>query len=1155
MPYRHTARVAACLCLPALLAGGAGAAPGVTTAEGRAPHATPSAQELRSADAAFTKEITLPDGATGVAVWLRCGPSGIAVSRETRAGSKNRLTLRPFSASLPARAGAEPTPLPDAGIEVAELRLRRYVRPNPATLKPDARDRLVREWQNRPSPLGHVLPLAFVQDAGDVECTLDGLYAGKVIRAGNLRAVRFTVPPGSALGPASFAVAQPAEFVPLDITRQDRPGTLAGAQATLAGPLGRVPFVPPAAANLDLGATAAHADLYANYTYRGAFDGLRESFLFTVPHAQYIRAWVLCAVESSPAKDPALTARLTRFVSQGPYSGRARDSLADTTVVLPRTGQAPAEGITQVGTITAKDQQLPLYLVEVPLMCGDIQDILFYEQGDKQRGTLPIGPYLDFELLGRLRPQDRPHPFGDGRDLPDGRRVSGVHVFAVTLEKTPVEMEVRQTQPGNIFHNQETPELVVALRPQADGRYLLRWSMRDVDGKSAGGGEKALSLKAADGEQTIPISLRQPRLGWYGIDFEMWQGDRKLLGHRASFALLGPDTRLAGYESPYASWWFFYHYGTRDPKVIGPLMLKAGFRKAGNGVDCCSEAELAPWRFTAPAIGWGRLADTKATDAQIETHIREHLARYPRCQTLMIFHESMPGAPLGTRTAPELFAMPVQEYPGADERWQHATRIARIARTKFPELKIYIGNSGANSEMIAEGMRRKFPPEYADYIGVETVGRTGHPEKLWEGGLQGVWFLREIARKHGYPWKVTSCFEANYRQDRLLGDDRLAEWYVRDTLLSHAYRFPYISIGLLHDTGNSYHGSFWGATGLCRRFPLLYPKKAYVAMAAITRVLDRVTLRREVPTGSNSVYALEFSRADGKNVTAVWTARGTCALSLSFRGTSALEVVDLYGRGRSAPAPQGKVSLTAGTAAQYLVTAGTLTGVRCGRRTCPEDQPPAGVRVVNAMDKADEWQISTAQDPLLEQVSRPHLPFRTAGNFAVRGVKDAEKGPCLEVELLSGKEPSTPLLSEYAVLRLKKPIPLAGEPTTLGLWVKGNSGWGEVYWEIEDAAGVRRVSCGTPVHDADVFDYDGRVSLNYDGWAFLHFPITEKSPIPDLSTGSVSNLWEATDRNKPVTYPIRVTGVAFSARRQALHLTEMHPVKQVMRFRDLGVYD
>ncbi|MBT3378614.1 MAG: hypothetical protein HN742_15970 [Lentisphaerae bacterium] len=1113
---------------------------------------------LRSAKSVFVEDVAIPEDAQRTRTVLRVGRSGIRVLLQAVDGGKRNLTIRTFDTSgvVGPRGQTKTVALIDAGIEVVELKLRHFLRPNPAMLKGDLRNKLIGDWDNLPSPRTQRVALEFEHGAEGTTCLLDGGYAGMLFPDSGLRSITLVVNPDSAIEQTTFesSYARPG-YVPVDLTRHHRPGALSRATVTVAGqdlPPG-VPFIPPSGSNLDLGVTVAHEERYARYTRRGAYDGLQESFISTVPRGQYTRAWVLYALEDDHAKDAALTVRLTRFVNRGAYSGRARDSLADATVDLRYDAAEEANRADRVGTVAVDGRELPLRWVEVPLDSGSIQDLLFQERGREQRGThTGIGPYLDIELLGRLKPQDRPHPFGDGRYYPDPRRRSGVHVFAVTLEETPVEMEVCQSQPGNIFHPHETPELSVALRPRIAGDYAVSWTIRDVDDRQVDGGIREVALDPAAGEVSLPICLTQPQVGWYGISIELRQGKRKLLSHSASFALLPPDTRQAGYESPYGTWWFYHHYGTKDLSVVGPLMLKGGFRRAANGVSSCTEADLAPWKVTAAAISWGRLKDPTATDEKISTYIREQIARYPHCKTLLVFHESMPGAPLGTRSAPELFGLPVNEYPGANERWEHATRLAKLVRNQFPDLQICIGNSGAASELIAEGMRRKFPESYADVIGIETVGRTGLPEKLWEGGLPGVWFLRETARTFGYDWGITSCYETNYRQDRLLGTRRQAEWYVRDVMLSHAYRLPNIPIALLHDTGNDYHGSFWGATGLCRRYPLLYPKKAYVAMATVTRVLDRVTLLREVPTGSNSVYALEFARADGQTVYAVWTGRGSAELTVSFRRGADVNIVDLYGRSRAASTFLRKLKLTAGTAVQYVMTSGRIGRIRCGDRTYPEDQPSGDLRIVNAMDAVADWELSTAEDSLLEAVSNPHLPFRTAGDYVLREARDREKGRCLELELRSRTDVPTPLLSEYAVLRLKDPVTLAGEPTTLGVWVKGNSGWGQIYWEITDAAGVRRISCGTTQHDADVFDYDGRVAVNFDGWAFLSFPITAASSIPDLSTGCVANLWESSDRSKPVTYPITLTGVAVSLPQQALHLTEMIPIKQLLRFRDLS---
>ena len=1136
------------------------------------------------------REETVPVDATTTRIRLKAGPAGVKLNLSFRDGTKREIAVHPFTLSYAVlEQGEDATTfarvLPEAGLGIAGLQgdLRLHVRPNVSLYRPEVQADYVAKWNSLPSARAHCLVLEFHRDGGRLTVYVDGQYAGRL--QGSFATITASCPEGSALVDIVHdPTSRDKRFLPLTVDHlsasesDDVKITLVatGFPATVLGC-----FAGGSGRWLDIGKTARAQNRYGgfraqNYLSRSGFDGDEESLLFTVPSEQYVRAWILCALDDSLGRDTALTARLTRFVS-GSWGGRARECLADTTIELPRGEERPGPGLTRVGTVALKGRTTPLWLAEMPLRSGDIQDVILFERGDRQRGAatgpgaygkrvtfengaqqrgvLNFGPYLDFELTGRLIA--RAHPFGDSRYLPDPGKVSGVRVFGVTLEKTPVEMKVRQTQPGNIFHNDEKPEALVVLRPRRDGEYQLRWSIRGVDGEAAETRHRGLSLRVSEGEQQIRASLQQPQVGWYGVVFELSQAGRRLLAHQASFALLGPDTRQAGYESPYATWWFRgAHYGTPDPKIAGPLLLKAGLRRINPGGRVPTEAEMAPWKTTITSIGWPRaLLDGNAPDAKIENHIRETLERYPHCRNVMIFHESIRESPY--RNAPELFGLPpVKESEKAPKRREQALRMAKLVRAKFPQLKIVIGNSLASTELNAEQLRHGFPKDYADYIGIETVGRTTLPERISEFGQAGAWLLREIARKFDCPWGVTTSYECNYRQVRLLGATRQAEWYVRDLLLAHAYGFPDISLSLIYDHGNRYHSSFWGDVALCERYPLLYPRKSYVAVATLTKALDRAKLLREVPTGPNSVYALEFRRPDQEYVYALWAGRGTAELRLAFQADADYELVDLYGRSHRRATAGRRAELIAGTAAQYLVTSQPMRSIACGARTYPDDQPAPGFQRVVAMDNAEDWRLVLGKDPLLEMSTKPRLPFRTAGEFVMRAVSDPERGDCLEVELEPSRDLPTPLMSEYATLRLKEPVHLAGDPRTLGVWVKGNSGWGQVYFEVEDAKGTRRISCGTTVHNADVFDYDGRMSINFDGWCFLSFPVTRDSPIPDLSTGSVVNLWESSqtyqpDRQSPFTYPIKLIGIAFSLPPQAIHLSRMRPIRQVLRFKEI----
>jgi hypothetical protein len=1045
-------------------------------------------------------------------------------------------------------------PMADGLIEFtgAGLRFQYHSRPCLARYTETQQADLAKVWDTLPAASQCWVPLEVRADAAGAELWLEGRYCGRIASQSRLVEVSLKLEAGGAVrGERSFTRANSDMFLPLDVRRIARPGVMKAAIASLKPGPQQVKAVPmvvaDGAGNADVGEAkmmqGPRALEHNEHTSRTSLDGMKESLHFSVPQAFYHRAWVLCAVDPDVKKDAVLTTRLTRFGIWG-----RGGAMADTTLTLPRGDEKSSNGIEQVGSVeyTDTDQQkitAPLYLVRVDLKLGDIVDLL--AETNDPYAAMKIGPYLDFEFLGKMGglqvQQDR-------RRMPLATSTSAVHVFGVTLEKSPVELRLKQSQPGNIFHNHEVPETTVSLRSVQPTKCVLRWEISDVNGKGLATQDKAVTLDAIGSESNITVPLAMPQLGWYGLRISV-NDDRgaPLLRHEAAFALLGKDTRQAGYESPFGTWWFNgVHYTTRDPAIAGPMLYKAGMRRTTFSWTKDSEADLAPWKISLNQIQWPfRLVDLKdwpAAEARAEKAITELLRRFPHCQYVDLFHESYnPGA-----YPPELYgdkyvAMDEALAKREDELFELGLRGAKFLRAKFPQLKIIAGNSGGSIGMIAVMLRRGFPRELIDYLGSETTGQTFAPEKLSPHTSGGIWLMSETARLFGYDIPLTGCFEFTSRAERDLGPQRHAEWYARDVMMGLANRFPTISPAGIEDVDNAYYDALWGASGLCQRSPLHYPKPAYVALATLTKVLDSATLAREWDTGSPSAHVLEFTRGS-EHIYAVWTQRGDCEMQVELPTDDTLTLIGFYGMQRQAASHDNRLTITASSAVSYFTSPVAVKSITAGTRRFPQQQPPPGTQIVARMDNAADWQLVADDTPVTTRLRRP-------GKFTLREQNDAEQGACLEVTLQ--KEGELPaVVAEYTALKLKQPALIPGRPHSIGMWVKGDSSWGRIMWEIEDAKGERFRSSGGGNDGGDWGNYS---ALDFDGWCFMSFPLTNDSPLVHIEPGPGSKQWESNGDGR-LDYPLKLTGIYVITHRQSLNLTKMMPVRTPLRFKDVSVF-
>jgi len=1039
--------------------------------------------------------------------------------------------------------------LPDAIINFSGL-VRYYSRPRMQRYTANQQEDLVKRWDTLPAASKRFVNFETRQDAAGVAFYLDGLYVGRRDAPGKLESLTVIFPEEATVrNPISFTHTEDPKYLPLDVKSIAKPGVMREATVSLSPGLQTVQGIPivvaEGATSVDVGVVKQMKGSWAlecdEHLSRTALDGMPETAHFSVPRAWYTRAYALCAVEPSPEKDPIITARLTRFAR----SGRS-EAISDTTLSLPRGDGPLPPGATKVGTIRyeqdGKAIELPLLLVEFKLKPGDILDLLSMDSDS--HASMMKQPYLDFEFLGKL---GRISAQWDTRHKPDNKSTSAVHVFGVTLAKSPVELRLDNGQPGNIFHNDEEPEMFATLKAIRACDVVFCRRIYDIDGHTVRQRRDVLRFEASGQETRIAIPLETSALGWYGIDFTMSDKEgRILLEHAASFAWLGNDTRKAGYDSPYGTWWFAgAHYGAGDKDIAGPMLFKAGLRKTTFGWSKYSEEDMAPWKITLNQIS-SRVAprdrDNKETAyAEAEAKVKELRERFPHCRSALIFHESyahyIPG---------ELRDEKHVEDDAAVERAralvERGTFAAEFYREKFPDIKLLVGNTSSSVSIIAALLRHGFDPKHIDYIGVEAVGQTCMPEKLWDGGTQGIWLAREVARKFGHDLPVDGCYEFTARTDRTLGPHRHAEWVVRDILLCHAYEFKHINPAIIHDVGNAYFNTLWGAGGLCRRNPLLYPKPAYVAVATATKVLDQVTLLGRMETGSTTVYALEFRRADGKFAYALWTTRGEAQLRLQSAARADIILVDLYGKEKKVSIGQDRrLDVACSSAPVYVVSPAKIQSIDITDRSF--GAPPGSFAMANRMDRIEQWQLQEG-DMSLSNPSSRSLPIRTLGDFALIQVIDKEKGQCLELRLKK-TEAVPDIVSEYAVMKLKSPAWVSGKPDRIGLWVRGDSGWGKIVFEIQDATGALWRTEGA------YHDWSGDLSICHDGWRYMDFPIDGSSTERNISAGRRWNT-NSPSKDAKIEFPIKIVGLYVVMNRKALDLSEMKDVEGVVRFRDIG---
>ena len=847
-----------------------------------------------------------------------------------------------------------------------------------------------------------------------------------------------------------------------------------------------------------------------------------------VPRADYCAAYVLAEADEDDSKTNELTLRVGRRMKGA--SSKSQVFRKDFSATIPRTKK----------TIETDKR---LCVIRIPFTEALAQDI--------------VDGILDIEMTKEIRLARRSPDPNRFQWVPLGR-TSSVHIAGLTLERSPIQMELRSSAGGNLFEQPAEPEFSVILKniTREPQKYFLTV-------KTGVSPESSLRGEIGPGQSVREsIRLRGVPLGYVKLSAILLggKGDH-LLTRRTSFGVLPPNQRHFVSEGSVGTGDMNSgHFTPCDPEVIGDLYRKLGLTY---GMDFAS-AEIR--KRAGVRIGREFSVTTKRWTNSLAAYAQRLEESPDLLPHLMIFHEDAISAQHATRT-PDFFhdRPPYVLNPEEQKRFtllqEVALSTAKRFREKHPEMRISLGNGPM---VVREELyRHRFPADLFDSGGNENpafsrIPETQPPDPI--GNNSSLWMDRQLLDAYGYREKsVTQCHETIYPSTNPgnLSLETQAKYLIRHILHSMAWRIPQIRAGTLLDAGDSYYHSNWGGIGLFERAPEKAPKPVAISIATLTRVLDGAHYEDFLETGSDSAYLMSFSKKDGTTVFPFWVVRGTRDFTLLLDGASKARIVEANGLEKEVPVLQGTIRLDASPEPAYLILpkGGRVASVVLGLSKY-EDQPVGRISKIDSLVSLEKWKVVPERSPELEMYN-PLTP-RRKGNFEFSIVSKIDgEGPALRISPKPVKEGKS-VMPMYAELAFQKRMELPGKPAEIGLWVNGNSSWSRVIFSLRDASGQRWVSIGaaakgasewmgdwlTPdllknykpgkIADFNTDDPFGLSRINFDGWRYLGFPLPGQYPGEGYHWPANSQWFS--DGDGIVHYPLLLEKLIVEIPEKTLHL-------------------
>jgi hypothetical protein len=880
--------------------------------------------------------------------------------------------------------------------------------------------------------------------------------------------------------------------------------------------------------------------------WRGALYRDPGRIQFRVRNGPYTKLHLLAAGTGEPDTTPVVTAQFYRDSAGHPVNFAGR---------VPAFTVADAAGLPLQ---LAGGPRSHLHLVTIPLEPNG--PAAFSDQD-----------HLEFELTKEVHVyRSFPDPIyysSHGAGLP-----SGVHVFAVTLERPAVEVDLQPDKFAHVWSAPEQPSYTARLRnvTAAEQSVDLELTTTGHDGVEKATVRGAAKL-AAGAEQAVKLPLNLHRYGHHAVELKVRTG-REVQTQRRALAFLHSDTRERGDweegKGPIFGLWD-WNAGHLTPGGMPRLrvMAQAGMESAMISFTQLPKEEQdflasigAKSFFIAYQLSMGEHSlGGKKWDPSKPAEMQAALVKWLKDQPMarpskinkpelaVFFAEPLLG-PVSYMSLPEYYGEPpyqmTADEQAAYKRYLDQFVIAAAAiKKEWPQARCLLP-WGIASFPIPFLRHSKEATALMDGPAIDIVLFERMPEmQLHQVTFSsGLWQLKQEWLKTGKPWPSLSTIEGpavSPARPGALTAQQEADHTVRAYMLLAAF-------GTTRHLGwpVAFHcGGSWGEThyggGLCDPQPLLSPRPAFSAFATMTRQLNRMNFVKMIPTPSATVFCLQFKHyKSGELLHVFWTVRGRRPVSPEVAKGAKVTVYDSMDNAEPAPKKDGKATFTITPSPCFVH--GLAADPRMTLGESDHSDTAHGANAVRLAELGDgSWKLSAERDADYENV---HLEFirKFPGRFTTRPVAEtAERGKALAVHL-EKPEKERRTMPIYTTLVPAGPIVVPGRASHLGLWVKASSDWGRVVYCLRDAKGERWLSVGKK-GEWNVDDVHNWSTFCFDGWRYLRFELPANAPW-DLYREPGTSFWGYYGSGDGVVdLPLALEKIIVERRTHVIHGTEQLP--------------